>query len=83
MNLAGYDVSWDYAHTTDEDGPYVITNCNIICPDGEAWIGTAVQNPEDRFVKETGRKISLTRALLGITDKNVRAQIWKAYFARK
>lgn len=36
---------------------------------------------KDNFCRETGRKISLTRAIR-VFDKSVRKQIWEAYFNR-
>jgi hypothetical protein len=39
-------------------------------------------NPEDRFNKETGRKLALTRALTG-QPKAFRTAAWKAYHGRK
>ena len=44
--------------------------------------GNAIRNPEDKFVKEIGRKKSLTRALREF-DRNTRAQYWQAYLSRK
>ena len=46
--------------------------------------GVSTCGPLDQFEKETGRKISLTRALRGSDiDKDLRTAIWKAYFSRK
>lgn len=57
-----YWVSWEY--TLDKKSKRMITNCKI---ETEGFVlqtvGTATQSSEDRFVKETGRKISLKRAL--------------------
>ena len=44
--------------------------------------GTAYCSLKDRYNKEVGRKVSLTRALQQ-WDRKERAKIWKAYFARK
>lgn len=54
--------------------------------DNDGWelgIGGARCAPGDRFVKETGRKLALTRAIadLGV-GKNDRRRIWEAYHAR-
>lgn len=43
---------------------------------------TAVCSKKDQYNKETGRKVSLTRAIR-LWKRDDRAKIWKAYFARK
>lgn len=45
-------------------------------------IGWADCSPTDTFVKEVGRKISLTRALEGFTEKETRQAAWDAYLGR-
>ncbi len=52
---------------------------------GKAW-GDSRLHPSDfdKFNKETGRKISLARAMEGLGwDRETRTRVWKAYFARK
>ncbi len=44
--------------------------------------GLAFTHPNDRFVKETGRKIALTNALIWRSDKTFRAAAWNAYHNR-
>ena len=44
--------------------------------------GYCRRNPTDRFVREIGRKLSLTRALLMIKDKCLRRAIWECYLDR-
>lgn len=43
--------------------------------------GAAACIPEDQFVKETGRKLALTRAIKHFT-REVRGLIWQAYHGR-
>ncbi len=51
--------------------------------------GFAYKHPMDNFCKETGRKISLARAIKGcgkldpiMSDKEFRTQMWNAYLNR-
>lgn len=52
--------------------------------DGPECTGAAVLAPTDQFRKETGRKISLARALkiAGFT-KDERTTVWAAYHGRR
>lgn len=43
--------------------------------------GTAMMDSRDVFVKDTGRKIALTRALL-FQNRDFRKAAWQAYFNR-
>lgn len=42
-------------------------------------LGVAVCHPNDPFCRATGRKIALARAIKHL-DREIRTQIWKAYF---
>lgn len=61
-----------------------VTTC-IIETQGfvEVCSGTCYLSENDRFVKETGRKIALARALKYVFNKEERTQFWNAYFNRK
>jgi hypothetical protein len=74
-------ISWRHHN----DPPLLKTVCVLgQMKDGESIDtskATAVCSPKDQYNKETGRKVSLTRALQGWSRAD-RAKIWKAYFAR-
>lgn len=79
-------ITFDWQYGRDWFGRY--TRCNVVvaednkfstdyyCTTSEAWC-----NPEDAFVKDVGRKISLTRAIKDF-PREVRAKIWEAYLNR-
>jgi len=46
-------------------------------------IGIAMQSVKDTFVKDTGRKVAMTRALKQFKDKYTRKAAWFAYQTRK
>jgi len=48
-----------------------------------AAMGIATQSVRDTFVKETGRKVAMTRALASFKDKRTRQAAWFAYQTRK
>lgn len=82
-----YGVSWH--HLQDKDVRY--TSCNIVwLEEGKPFaectivgVGHAQCHVKDKFVKETGRKISLARALEeGGFDKDEREVFWNYYHAR-
>lgn len=69
---------------TLRDSTSVTTRC-VIETKGflKVTSGIAVCNlKHDRFVKETGRKLSLERALV-FFDKDTRKLFWEAYHSRK
>lgn len=46
----------------------------------ECGVGTAVCNPKDQYVRATGRKVALGRALRSLDlDWETRARIWSEY----
>jgi len=56
------------------------TACAVEIPVGGNTVrGTAFLHPKDNYCKDTGRKISLAKALRGL-PKDERTLIWKAYF---
>lgn len=80
------EITFDWQYGVDLFGRY--TRCNVVvaeenkspsnfyCTTSVAWC-----NPEDAFVKDVGRKISLTRAIKEF-PREVRAKIWEAYLNR-
>lgn len=54
---------------------FIKNEANEVIADGNSFL-----NPADNFNKNIGRKISLTRALSTISDKDFRSEIWKEYF---
>lgn len=81
-NNTDYWVSWQ--HENNEN--YRCTDC-IITIQGFHKVaqGTTKCSVKDRFVKETGRKISFKRALTNLfpNDKEARTCFWNAYLNRK
>lgn len=45
-------------------------------------IGWTDCSPSDKFTKEVGRKISLTRALEAFSERENRRAAWRSYLAR-
>lgn len=64
-------------------GHSVETVASVNLNDEEHLIGNSVCSYKDRFVKEEGRKLALTRALQLCFDKPTRKQVWEAYFDSK
>ena len=62
----------------------MLTTCNITSEGFKPEaVGQALCAPEDRFVKEIGRRISLGRAAERFTEnKDIKEIIMKAYFNR-
>ncbi len=86
INNQNYWITFNYKVSGHElaHSNSVITKC-VIETQGfsEITSGTAVCNLEhDRFVKETGRKLSLARALK-FFDRDTRKLFWDAYLNRK
>ncbi len=92
-----YDVTWSYSDKKNNVNHLIKqTKCAISTIDMSKYgaarftavaIGVANQHFNDPFVKETGRKISLARALNEFTKnmlnaKFVRSIFWNAYFNR-
>lgn len=59
------------------------TQCDLFKDAEQIGQGYANCVPTDQFCKETGRKISLTRALYALDDKQCRKTAWDAYRSRK
>lgn len=72
------------AHIVGSQEPYSITTCYLIDSEGiNIGVGSAFCVPEDQFVKDVGRRISLTRALSDSgLDKEARRIIWATYLSR-
>jgi hypothetical protein len=89
LDGTSYTIRW--AHFPDgfsliegEEIPVKGTTCSIFEGDLEypTWTGEAHLHPKDRYVKEKGRKISLSKAL-SKWPREKREEVWKAYFGRK
>jgi len=78
MKLGKYKFEFKYWKPEDFENLKTVTT---ICVFGEDHYMTSC-SPKDNFCKETGRKISLTRAIAHL-PKEERTQIWKDYFNRK
>ncbi len=78
-----YTIEWKYV----EEYKYYHTYCSLLCNNELVTFSQAIMNPCDKFVKETGRKVSLTRLLKNLPDdlsnKEFRTAVWDAYFSRK
>jgi hypothetical protein len=78
-------VFFRYTKTVDRETgrPRVTTTCNVVTDgsDEAVTFGVAVCHPIDNFCKNTGRKLSLFRAIkmLGL-PKEFRKKFWRAYF---
>ena len=75
MKIGKLTIKWSY------EGKH-ITMCTISYEDSQVppIIGYAERGKKDSFCKDTGRKISLARALkLFTSDKEYRKEIWEAY----
>lgn len=74
-----YTIEWKYVEES--------TYCSLLCNNELVTFSQAIMNPCDKFVKETGRKVSLTRLLKNLPDdfnnKEFRTCVWNAYFSRK
>lgn len=79
-----YSVSWTHYnnHIEGRNKKGSQTLCNIVFPNGEVYSGIARCSKRDNFCKDTGRRISLERALTIFNDKRVRRIFWKTYFSR-
>lgn len=61
----------------------VVTTANVTIPGClTPFVGQVTCSKQDHFEKEAGRKGALAKAMKPI-DREVRAQIWEGYFARK
>ena len=60
------------------------TQCRIFNGETQIAAGYASCSDEDNFSRETGRKVSMSRALLHAGfPKEVRQEIWNKYLTRK
>lgn len=96
VTIAGKELKIYWRYCISEMTLKKIVSCYICDSSGECISeGWAACDRQDKFCKETGRKMSLTRAIknyemphwdLPISDsltKAERTQIWQAYFDRK
>lgn len=80
----GHTYVFSFHHEKDPKG-CMVTTC-YITHDGHYLNpiqAFARCGKQDQFIKETGRKTALTRALHFIDNKGLRTKFWQAYFARK
>lgn len=79
-------LEWQYFWDDDTEGyEWVTTRAILRSPDRKEPIAfeDALCNPQDRFCKDIGRKISLTRLLQSMNlSKEERRNVWNAYFDR-
>jgi hypothetical protein len=76
MKAGNLQISWQYRHVP------IITYCDIINPNINVIIGTGESSchHRDHFCKETGRKLSLARAMKNANlPKEERKVIWEIY----
>jgi len=74
ININNKKVKIEFRHSNHK-----ITICNIITPE-KSFVGVAEVSPKDQFCKETGRKVSLTKALnISNFSREDRKQIWETY----
>lgn len=79
MKLGKYRAVFSYRR---DSGRLTATICALGLDQNFAveGIGVAVISPGDNFCKETGRRLSLKRAMMDAgLDKETRTQIWEAY----
>jgi hypothetical protein len=68
-----------------EDGGTIVTQARLeVEPPDEPpvrFIGEAFCRPDDRFVKDVGRKLALTR-LVACFTRRTRTEVWNQYLKR-
>lgn len=82
-----YEVRWFHTNNHTANRKKSMTECLIVKHIDENLKQAMGNNiakcsKRDNFCKETGRKVSLARAIEAF-DKPVRTEIWKAYLNRK
>ena len=91
-NGKSYKVSWMHTHYgTPTKNITHLTRCVIEDLDHQKGslargigTGTAECSKRDKFVKDTGRKVSLSRARAAtVWGKDIRAAFWREYIERK
>ena len=89
MKVNDYTIRWRYHRpekkskldTGPEPDNRTYTTCIIDGPE-QKTTQTAICHPNDNFCRDTGRRISLARAMLALgIDKKERKEIWEAYRA--
>jgi hypothetical protein len=74
MKAGSYSIKWRYTPTKQ------ITQCQILDDNGIIGEGQALLAHTDRFCKNTGRKISLARAMFDADiPKTERIVFWELY----
>lgn len=75
MDLENIKIRWQYSRI--KKGAIY---CLIQLPDYSEHFGLAETNPKDHFCKDTGRKLSLSRAMANAKlPKEERVKVWEAY----
>lgn len=77
-------IRWRHRPVESQELYNMATDCSIMVQEAKEHLysGTARCSKKDNFCRETGRKISLARAMKDF-NKELRKQIWEAYLGRK
>lgn len=89
VNLPDFNLSFSFSHKRDvnfaiRDDKVItdVTECDLLV-NGAEFSGLAACSAEDKFTKEVGRKVALTRALYNASlPKYARTEVWNRYFNR-
>lgn len=74
MKVNNLTIKWLYRHVP------IVTYCDVYVGDAIIATGDARCNPSDHFCKESGRKLSLARALKQANiPKEERKKVWEIY----
>ena len=82
-------LEWQYFWDDDTDGYQWVTTRAVLRGDAKdnrepIAFEEAICSPRDKFVKDTGRKISLARLLKAMgLSREQRRDVWNQYHARK
>jgi hypothetical protein len=90
FEFAGNKYALQFKYETElekERGLFRRTYCTLFKYVESQWLPSVIEGealcvPEDRYVKETGRKLALTRALSSVS-KEFRTAAWQAYHSRR
>jgi hypothetical protein len=81
-----YEYRIQFSHGMDERKRHHVTTCRLQVKANGHWgdtafVGVAKTHEKDRFVKETGRRVSLVRAIKHL-NRETRTRAWAAYWQR-
>ena len=80
MKTEKYEIKWEYHYPIQS--PRLQTLCQIknTITDNDVSFGFALCSEKDRFCRDTGRKLSLARAMKSAgLSKEERAELWNVY----